>query len=129
LQHSELARLEGKYIANVHTKNPILDLKKLHGLVSHLAENGPDWSTETCLVSLVCALGAFSQEYSVHEVSGQNRTFDDGARVADDNEEETKLASRYWGIAAKRLGFLVGQNSLEAAQCLCLTGYVICYHI
>jgi hypothetical protein len=115
LEYSELTRLESKYVAFVHTKNPILVLQKLHASISRLAENGLDWSTETCLVSLVCALGALSQPYSL-SVGTPNLSprpsFDD----------ETKLATQYWSVAAKRLGFVVGHNSLEAVQCLCLAG-------
>jgi hypothetical protein len=118
LEYSELARLEAKYIAYVHMKNPILDLEKLHDLISQLTENGLDWSTETCLVSLVCALGALSQEYTPQNSKDANSKFDSGPSF----DDETKLASQYWSVAAKRLGFVVGQNSLEAVQCLCLTG-------
>lgn len=120
LEYPALSRLERKYITYVHTKNPILNLKYLHGCVSRLAENGLDWSIETCLVSLVCALGALSEEYTPRKANGENMT--PGGSLTFPSLDE-QLALQHWGVAEKRLGYVVGQNSIEAVQCLCLTGY------
>ena len=62
IEYRELSRLETKYIVGVHLKNPILDLTKLHQEILHMAENGLDWTTKSCLVALVCAIGAVTQE-------------------------------------------------------------------
>jgi hypothetical protein len=82
-------------------------LQKLHASISRLAENGLDWSTETCLVSLVCALGALSQPYSL----GVGTPNIDPRPSFDD---ETKLANQYWGVAAKRPEWGISQPSLSA---------------
>ncbi|OBT96756.2 hypothetical protein VE01_04224 [Pseudogymnoascus verrucosus] len=112
LELCELSRLEAKYIACVHAKNPILDLVTLHDLISQVAEHGLDWSARTCLVSMVCALGAISEEYThaytPDRISGSCLPHDE--------------AFKYWDIAMKRLGFVIGQNNIESVQCLCLTG-------
>ena len=125
LEYAELARLESKYIAGVHVKNPILDLPTLHQKILHISENGLDWSTTTCLVSMVCAIGAIAGRHkgasqpapnSLASSSGsQDRMFETG-------ESEVELAMRHWNVAAKRLGYAIGQDDLEAVQCLCLTG-------
>lgn len=112
----ELSRLEAKYIACVHTKNPILDLATLHDLISQVAENGLDWSARTCVVSLVCALGAISEEYT-HAYTP------DKISVGSLPDTEKDIAFKYWNVAMKRLGFVIGQSNLESVQCLCLTGY------
>jgi len=112
---AEMERLEGKYVAYVHIKNPILDLTKTHHLILRTAENGLDWSTDTCLVALICALGAISRPYSV------DRKFRDDDALSDGDE---KIAYQYWSVAAKRLGLVIGQNDLVTVQCLCLAGSV-----
>jgi hypothetical protein len=132
MEYSELRRLEAKYVSYVHTKNPIMDLGVLHQLISQQAENGLDWSTRTCLICLVCALGALSRKYSPDKVGtafspqtfhSQSLSPGTPSSIAA-FEGESQLAAQYWSVAAKRLGFVIGQNSLEAVQCLCLTGSV-----
>lgn len=124
IEYHELIRLESRYIATVHNKNPILDLQVLRNLTSHLAENGLDWSVNTCLVALVCAIGAISQRYNVLGETPRSVVASDGGMTYYGSDEEPEIAMRFWSVAAKRLGFIIGQNSLEAVQCLCLTGYV-----
>ncbi|KAG4431370.1 hypothetical protein IFR05_013151 [Cadophora sp. M221] len=68
------------------------------------------------MVALVCALGAYSESY-VLDQNAQSHT-----PVRSSNEHEAAVAYRYWNVAVKRLGLAIGQNSLEAVQCLCLTG-------
>jgi hypothetical protein len=125
LEYSELARLESKYIAGVHIKNPILDLPTLHQKILHISENGLDWSTSTCLVSMVCAIGAIAGKYQEAFQSPPNslsNLSDSQDRVIESGESEVELAMRYWNVAAKRLGYAIGQDELEAVQCLCLAG-------
>lgn len=112
IEFSELSRLEAKYIAYVHIKNPTLDLTTLHEMIAQVAEYGFDWSMRSCVVSLVCALGALSEKYIL----------DPKPLVGEWSEKDTVVAYQYWSVAAKRLGLITGQSSLEAVQCLCLTG-------
>jgi hypothetical protein len=122
IEYSELVRLEKRYIEAVHTKNPILDLHKLHQMIGQVAENGLDWSTGTCLVALVCAIGASSQQYvGPHRDDAQDSSNAENER----RNADLQLADQFWSVAAKRLGFAIGQNNLEAVQCLCLTGYAL----
>ncbi len=109
---TELLRLEAKFIENVHMKNPIINLRTLRQLILRCAENGLEWSSSTCLVTLVCALGAISRRYKPQ--SGINEL---------GSNEETRLAWQYWAVATKRLGFVIGKSDLESVQCLCLTGF------
>jgi hypothetical protein len=120
----ELLRLESKFIAHIHTKNPILDLHTLRSLINDLGENGLDWSSRTCLVALVCALGSISQRYDP-----DRQPYNGDSLEEIHFREESKLASQWWGVAAKRLGFIIGKCNIEAIQCLCLTGSVVpCPH-
>ncbi|KAK2778505.1 hypothetical protein CKAH01_11750 [Colletotrichum kahawae] len=114
MEFYELSRLVDLFLANVHPMNPVIDVSMLRQMLKQVAENGPDWSAATCLVALTCALGAISQRPGQRTPSGTPR----GYSV----EPNRHLASRYWSVAEKRLGFSMGQPGWESVQCLCLAG-------
>lgn len=120
--HKALSRLEEKYIVGVHTKNPFLDLSDLHNKILQVAENGLDWSTRTCLVTLVCAIGALTQRYQDPANISITTPSPGVVRSSVGYESDAELAMQFWGIAARRLGFAIGQNDIESVQCLCLAG-------
>lgn len=114
----QLAWLEAKYIDVLHIKNPIIDLDELHHMILYIAEHGFDWSTQACLVALVCANaaitgphGGFANRLEAHSSPGQ-----------DQKSAEMELSMQFWSVAIKRLGYSSAQNSVQAAQCLCLAG-------
>ncbi|KAJ5389242.1 uncharacterized protein N7496_000310 [Penicillium cataractarum] len=113
IKFSELSRFQSNYCRVVHNVNPILDLTTLDQYVSHIAENGFDWTTRTCLVALVCAIGALCQDKTTETPSSPP--------TADPNDD-VMVAYRFWSVACKRLGRAMCQNTLESAQCLCLAG-------
>ncbi|GJC86116.1 hypothetical protein ColLi_08954 [Colletotrichum liriopes] len=114
MEFYELSRLVDLFLANVHPMNPIIDAQVLRQMLKQVAENGPDWSAATCIVALTCALGAISQRPGQRTPSGTPR----GYSV----EPNRHLASRYWSVAEKRLGFSMGSPGWESVQCLCLAG-------
>ncbi|KAK1461102.1 hypothetical protein CMEL01_14738 [Colletotrichum melonis] len=114
MEFYELSRLVDLYLTNVHPMNPIVDAQMLRQMLKQVAENGPDWSASTCIVALSCALGAISQRPGQRTPSGTPR----GYSV----EPNRHLASRYWSVAEKRLGFSMGSPGWESVQCLCLAG-------
>ncbi|OXN27269.1 hypothetical protein CDV57_03051 [Aspergillus fumigatus] len=121
MSYSQLSRLESKYIEVLHTKNPILDLTELHRMVLHIAENGPDWSTQTCLVALVCAIAVLSEPYPGTVMrSGAQST--PSLHQDDESGADDKLSLQFWNIALKRLGYAMRENSVEAVQSLVLAG-------
>lgn len=121
LDYSLMVRLESNYVQGVQNKNPILDLSALHQMILQVAENGADWSVETCLVTLVCALGAVTETFPV-SVAADNDMDAPPSIDPDRNAADFRLARQFWNLAAKRLGLVLGQNSVQAAQCLCLAG-------
>ncbi|KAK7458410.1 hypothetical protein Landi51_01233 [Colletotrichum acutatum] len=114
MEFYELSRLVDLYLTNVHPMNPVVDAQMLRQMLKQVAENGPDWSASTCIVALSCALGAISQRPGQRTPSGTPR----GYSV----EPNRHLASRYWSVAEKRLGFSMGSPGWESVQCLCLAG-------
>ncbi|EXK80842.1 hypothetical protein FOQG_14697 [Fusarium oxysporum f. sp. raphani 54005] len=109
----ELKRLQKCYLSTVHSVNPILDVAVLDQYVTKVSENGLDWTTQTCLVALVCAIGALCHDPHVETPKSHNSW---------DVDQTTDIAYRYWSVACKRLGRAMSHNTLESAQCLCLAG-------
>lgn len=107
---SDLTRLQMNYRRVVHTVNPMLDLSTMDRYVTHISENGFDWTTRTCLVALVCAIGAICQNTSIDTPNSVDRN------------DDLEVAYRFWSVACKRLGRAMSHNTVEAAQCLCLAG-------
>ncbi|VUC35223.1 unnamed protein product [Clonostachys rosea] len=123
MEFSEMKRLANKFLTLAHPKNPIVDGHTLHLLIRQVSENGPDWSCSTCLVALVCALGALSTR---HNASGE-----DAASPDEHDKMETDLAQQYWNVAEKRLSFAMAptSNPWEGVQCVCLAGIWYMYHM
>ncbi|WQF76609.1 Putative zn(2)Cys(6) fungal-type DNA-binding domain-containing protein [Colletotrichum destructivum] len=114
MEFYELSRLADLFLANVRPMNPVVEPAVLRQMIKQVAENGPDWSSATCIVALTCALGAISQRPGQRTPSGTPR----GYSV----EPNRHLAFRYWSVAEKRLGFSMGSPGWESVQCLCLAG-------
>ncbi|KAL6405206.1 putative C6 transcription factor [Ilyonectria robusta] len=119
--YAQLARLESKYINDIHTKNPILDLGELHGMMVQVAENGLDWSTQTCLVTLVCAIAAITESYPRPVLGSDGHPTPSPGQQADEGSD-VELSMQFWNLAMKRLGYAASQNNVQAVQCLCLAG-------
>ncbi|KAF5568026.1 transcriptional regulatory STB4 [Fusarium phyllophilum] len=90
-----LKRLQLCYLSTVHSVNPILDVAVLDQYVTKVSENGLDWTTQTCLVALVCAIGALCQDPHVETPKSHNSW---------DLEQSTDIAYRYWSVALFVLG-------------------------
>ncbi|KAH6974982.1 hypothetical protein BKA56DRAFT_82196 [Ilyonectria sp. MPI-CAGE-AT-0026] len=111
----QLNRLQKNYRRVVHNMKPMLDLDTLDGYVTHVSENVFDSTTRTCLVALVCAIGALCQEATT--------TMEIPSRLpVTERNHDVDIAYRFWSVASKRLGRAMSQNTLESAQCLCLAG-------
>ncbi|KAI5197088.1 hypothetical protein E4T38_08164 [Aureobasidium subglaciale] len=112
----ELYRLEIKYATALHVKNALLDPLVLHGYVIEVSRNGLDGSSKSCLVCLVCALGAIiGCDSSTPVLPGEPLD-------ANDMSSEPELAQIFFDAALTRLGNAVCDDSVLAAQCACLAG-------
>ena len=124
ISRNELLRLANRYVDGVHIKNPIVDLSELNHSITHVAENGLDWSTKTCVVALVCSIGALAQKYQQLNTSSPSQVTPRTPNT--DSECDVRLSLQFWSVAAKRLALAVGGDGIEAVQCLCLAGI---YHM
>ncbi|KAJ9665835.1 Zcf27p [Coniosporium apollinis] len=98
----------------VHVKNPILDEVQTRRIVTRLCLHGIDWSPESCIALLVCALGAIATPF-------------DSSEVVTQDSEAYATAKSFYSAAQKRLGVVLGTSGVLEAQCLFLAGaYMMC---
>ncbi|KAL3442842.1 hypothetical protein BJX65DRAFT_286166 [Aspergillus insuetus] len=121
--------LVDRFIQNVHTKNPILDLEGLVQSGRRAAEFGLQWDAHSCLVLLACALGSISDPFTYSMNAPQMETsLHDQARpsssitvsAADLREGET-----FFVLACRRIGLL--RHSVIGAQCHFFAGVYLMY--
>lgn len=120
--YNQMSQLASNYVRGVHYYNPFLDLTELDYSIRHIAENGLDWTTRSCLVTLVCAIGAFTELYEDRHLSPANTSTPGAPQRTLSIDDGHDVSLQFWTLASRRLGAAIGQNDLEAVQCLCLAG-------
>ncbi|KAF5543892.1 heterokaryon incompatibility protein [Fusarium mexicanum] len=113
VQEEDFVPLSKRFLAYVHVKNPILDVKDYKNKVREAAENGPRWDA--------CLSVPFHTEADVDGSPASTRS--SATAVIDPD-----TAASYYLAAKKRLGLL--QPSLLYIQCLFLCGIyeMYCLH-
>lgn len=107
-------RLLDNFFNYVHVKNPILNEQATRQAVQSTVLNGIDWSPESCLSLLICALGSLARPFqpSLDTMPGT-------AAYAS--------AQSFFQAAQRRIGVLVASDDIIAPQCLFLSGvYMMC---
>lgn len=116
---ADVEHLVDRFFILVHVKNPILDRQAVKQYCQEYYENGPQFNLRSCLVLMICALGAVAPEFVVSEALGPNHG---KSRRQAAGAENLSLAQCYFATAEKRLGMAMTQSSSLAVQCLCLAG-------
>ena len=117
-EKSDIERLINQFFKRVNTKNPILSRQVASQYCQQYYEHGPQFSLETCIVLLMCALGAVSMDFDPL----------DGAHTPGSSPHSSskiaslQLGSCYFIAAEKRLGSAMSNVDTLATQCLCLAG-------
>ncbi|KAH8807691.1 vegetative cell wall protein gp1, partial [Xylogone sp. PMI_703] len=106
-----------RFLANVHTKNPVIDHVTLVQHSREAVENGLHWDGPTTLVLITCALGLLSQPFRHIPVTAPRDLHSDRA-----------LADVYYIAAKKRMG-LLDPTSLIYIQCSFLSGIYEMYSL
>ena len=102
-------RLLDHFFAYVHVKNPILQEDETRRLAHQTSMSGLDWRPQSCLVLLICALGATATPFGPsHDVAFGTDSY--------------MLGEAYFKAAQKRLGPCLVDGGLLGAQCLFLAG-------
>ncbi|EPS39383.1 hypothetical protein H072_6817 [Dactylellina haptotyla CBS 200.50] len=102
-----------KFFTHTHVKNPVLDEVHTRQLVSRLALHGIDWSPQSCLALLVCALGSLAAPITGDE--------DNGYGVSPSSPQYL-AAQSFFQAAQKRLGICLTNSDIISTQCLFLSG-------
>lgn len=111
-QHTKV--LLDNFFNHVHIKNPVLDEVQTRRIVTRLCLHGVDWSPESCIALLVCALGAIATPF-------------DSSQVVTQDSEAYATARSFYSAARKRIGVVLGTSGVLEAQCLFLAGaYMMC---
>ena len=107
IDEESIPALIDRFLQNVHTKNPILDVEALVKHGRRCADSGVGWDGSSCLVLMACALGAVAKPFSAGPVTEAT-----SARLY---AKELKTGDSCFTMACRRLGSL--KYSMLAAQC------------
>ena len=126
LSDERIPYLLNKFLENVHTKNPILDVEALVRWGKRAAAQGPGWDATSCLVLLTCALGAISLPFqsSVADRVGSS-SYTPPATSSTVFAGEIRQAESCYSLARRRLG-LLGHTVLGAQCYFYSAGIVTC---
>ncbi|KXJ88024.1 hypothetical protein Micbo1qcDRAFT_151535 [Microdochium bolleyi] len=112
----QIKTLLDNFFNYAHVKNPILDEAGTRRMVLSQALDGLglDWSPDSCLALLVCALGSISTPFGPSpETMPGTPTY--------------AHAQAYFQAAQKRLGLLMASDDIVAPQCFFLAGvFMMC---
>ncbi|KAK6530702.1 hypothetical protein TWF281_007541 [Arthrobotrys megalospora] len=113
LEPQSAKALLDKFFTHTHVKNPVLDEVHTRQLVSRLALHGIDWSPQSCLALLVCALGSLAAPIVGNEDVGYSVT---------PSSQQYQAAQSFFQAAQKRLGICLTNSDIISTQCLFLSG-------
>ncbi|KAJ6781328.1 hypothetical protein PWT90_03448 [Aphanocladium album] len=132
LDEENIPSLIDRFLQNVHTKNPILDVEALVKHGRRCADQGIGWDGRSCLVLLACALGSVAKPFDKAMPQGASvyRVSDDPMRgpTASSSKmyaKELQQADSCFALACRRLGSL--KYSLLGAQCHFFAGVYLMY--
>ncbi|KAH8172163.1 fungal zn(2)-Cys(6) binuclear cluster domain-containing protein [Sarocladium implicatum] len=116
LEPSQVNRLLDGFFSYVHVKNPIFDERVTRRVIRSTLVNGIDWSSESCISLLVCALGSIAKPFGPEHEPVLPGT------------EAYANAMAFFQAGQKRLGILLcSDETLVAAQCFFLSGvFMMC---
>ncbi|KAJ6127872.1 hypothetical protein N7471_009089 [Penicillium samsonianum] len=127
----QIPTLVDRFIQNVHTKNPILDLESLIRSGRSAAEIGLRWDAQSCLVLLACALGCISQPFASSTQGYQtSRSSHDelGWRtpgITSSSDTQLREGEAFFMMACRRIGLL--RYSVIGSQCHFFAGVYLMY--
>ncbi|KAG8414585.1 hypothetical protein J3459_014246 [Metarhizium acridum] len=114
LELCRVNQLLDNFFNYVHVKNPILDEQPARHTVQSVVLNGIDWSAESCLTLLICALGSIGRPF--------------GPMLETMPGTSAYASAKMLFLAAqRRIGSVLCSEDIVATQCLFLSGvYMMC---
>ncbi|KAH0593099.1 hypothetical protein MHUMG1_09101 [Metarhizium humberi] len=131
LEEEQIPGLIDRFLQNVHTKNPILDVEALVKHGRKCAEQGIGWDGRSCLVLMTCALGAVAKPFDRSSlpmsmaISPASETGPTSASATSSKlySKELQQGDCCFTMACRRLGSL--KYSMLGAQCHFFAGEVL----
>lgn len=120
LNEEQMPLLVDKFLENVHTKNPVLDVEQLVKQVRSIASNGIGWDAWSCLVLLASALGTIAKPFDAAVTVSNGQALEEYTSPtwipdAPTTPKELQQAESYFVLACRRLGGL--KHTILGAQC------------
>jgi hypothetical protein len=117
----QIPALVDRFLTNVYTKNPILDVERLVKHGRQCADRGVGWDGWSCLVLLACALGSvakpFDRSLQLAKPVPEEGKEEGGAGMSSARvyKRELQQGESCFTLACRRLGSL--KYSMLGAQC------------
>lgn len=126
LSDERIPSLIDRFLRNVHTKNPILDVDALLRYGQAAAAAGPGWDAPSCLVLLACALGSVSYSFESSIANQTDMGSSGSSRTsASTYKKELRQAESCYALACRRLGLL--KHTILGAQCYFYSAVYLMY--
>ncbi|KAL4865304.1 hypothetical protein BDV12DRAFT_211099 [Aspergillus spectabilis] len=106
-------RLLHTFFEQVHIANPILDVPLVTDYLYQACVHGLGWDAPSCLVLLICALGAISESFQEHH---------EASSMTARRSPSFHLGQRYFEAAQMRLGVVLRTHGVLEAQCFFYSG-------
>ncbi|KAL2784508.1 hypothetical protein BJX66DRAFT_329949 [Aspergillus keveii] len=106
-------RLLHTFLEEVHIANPILDVPLVTDYLYQACVHGIGWDAPSCLVLLICALGAISENFHEHHESSS---------MTARRSPSFHLGQRYFEAAQMRLGAVLRTHGIIETQCFFYSG-------
>ena len=121
----QIPLLVDKFLQNVHTKNPVLDVEQLVKHARIIASRGLRWDAWSCLVLLASALGTIAKPFDAAVNVATSPTVERRAAStwipdAPATQQELQHAESCFVLACRRLGGL--KHSILGSQCYFFAG-------
>lgn len=113
--------LVDSFLRNVHTKNPVLNVRELLRSAQSAAQHGIGWDAKSCLLLTVCALGCISRPFADSmDALEQYESFDPTNAFDRNNENVLRRINLsqgelYFTLASHRIGML--KHTMLGSQC------------
>lgn len=126
VHEEDVPELISIFLAQVHTKNPILDPVQLRKLAKDMSEHGFRWDADSCLVLLTCALACLASPF-ISATLPIRESNDESTDNALANTPNYSTAEKYYVAARKRIALL--DHSIITTQCHFLSGVYEMYSL
>ena len=124
-QEESIPLLVDRFLENVHTKNPVLDVEQLVKHSRQVSNHGFGWDAWSCLVLLASALGTIAKPFESAVNIAPSPSIDGATEItwttdAPTTPRELQQAESLFVLACRRMGCL--KHSMLGSHCYFFAG-------